>query len=236
MIESLLMDYHQINIEKVTTSVYGDHRTRMVRTLGRIVNKLYNLRDWTFRYVERSYIVPAGDWDGPPLPENWSNEGQEGFVQMINDPFNILSWMRMGEITKLTNLPGAANGDPHSYSVGSVNTGTFADSRRIRIYPGAGAADVPLFIRFHANGLTLNDSNPGGLDTWPPHWTDVLYEALVLAEMKAKGDVQEVPLQMQEVKDLIYNMICEERQGKPGIDFMPRYPGASDVYDTLDIV
>ena len=93
------------------------------------------------------------------------------------------------------------------------------------------SANTPIKVTYKSMAPTLEDSGAdAGLSLLPVDWRDtVLYEWIVLEEMRAKKDLEEIPAQAEVLKAGIFDMVCGERQGKPWEQTMPRYAGSADV-------
>lgn len=224
-LNTLLTDHHHINPAKVATNVVTRLRARGLNNLRRAARRLWRLRDWTFTYVDDSstVIIPANGFQDT-LPAGWANDGVDGGVFTLNDPKHPLVFKRSGVITELLRT-SQEKGDPKFYTIDGLDV--------IKVYPPVSVA-TPLYVRYKAITPALADqAAPGdGLSSFPIDWRDtVLYEWMVWYELKDKGDVQQMSVQWDIVKDAIFTMCMEERQGKPWDEDLPRFAGSADVFE-----
>lgn len=226
LISTVLTDHHQINSLKVAAAAYAKLRARILRNERKAIRRIWHLRDWIFTYVEADdIIIPAGgsDFDlSTPAAGSWLSDGIDGGLWLLNDPKSALVWHRAGIVNNL--LRSTETGVPRAYTV----TG----QRTLRVWPRP-PAETGLFGIYKSTAPTPidddSDEDDGLLRIPLDYRESVIYEMVVLYEMKAKGDLASIPAQTQDVKDAVFDMVCNERQGKPWEQNMPRFAGSADV-------
>lgn len=230
LVSTVLTDLHQVSSLKVAAAAYASWRARLIREERRVITRVWNLRDWMFTYVEANDIlIPAGQSDfdlTTPAAGSWVTDGQDGGLWMTAEPQSPLEWRRPGIINSMLQANPTETGVPRLYTV----TG----QRTLRVFPRV-AADTPFFAIYKRTPPAPSDTassgaGDDGLQLIPIQWREsVVYEWVVLREMRAKGDLASIPAQAEEVKQGIFDMCCGERQGKPWEQNMPRFPGSADV-------
>jgi hypothetical protein len=225
-IDNLLTDHHQISLSKIAVSSMERLRRRITRNLQRVAIRLWNMRNWTFTYVDLtdgSLVLTVANNSEVDLPAEWANEGKDGGVWLFDEPKTPLRWRRSGEIAHYRN-GHRAEGTPELYTVVGL--------RKLQGWPFA-TGDTKLSLRYQATAPIIADSDDpdtNGLSRFPADWRDtVLYEWLVWYEMKDKGDVAGMASQWELVRDAILDMCCKEHQGKPWEEHLPRFEGSADV-------
>lgn len=223
-LDTLITDHHHINPAKVATSIVTRLRLRGKNNLAKAARRLWRLRDWSFTYVDDSSVVIPADGFEATLPAPWANDGVDGGFFTLNDPKHPLVFRRSGMLTELIRT-SAEKGDPKFYTIVGLS--------KIQVFPPV-SVSTPLYSRYKSVCPPIVDQvAPGdGLSSFPIDWRDtVLYEWLVWYELKDKGDVQQMGAQWDIVKDAIFTMCIEERQGKPWDEDLPRFAGSADVFE-----
>jgi len=228
LISTVLTDHHQINSLKVAAAGYAKWRARLLREERRAIRELWHLRDWTFAYVEADDIVIASggtDFDlTTPAAGSWLADGVDGGVWTVNGDKRPLVWMRQGRLNMLKQTSNET-GPPRFYTV--------IGNKTLRVWPPP-TESTTLFACYKSMAPTPMDDEGGvdddGLLRIPLDYREsVIYEKVVLKEMEAKGDVQSVAMQAAKIESNIFSMVCNERQGKPWEQNMPRFAGSADV-------
>jgi hypothetical protein len=227
-IDNLLTDHHHIAPAKVSTGHVARLRARALRNLQKAGIRVWTLRDWTFVYVEddATVSIPANG-HSDTLPATWASDGTDGGVFLKNEPGTPLVYRRPGVIAEWLRTRSSERGIPGYYTIDGLDT--------VKVFPPPSEA-TPLHVRFKRACPTFADSTGAGngFDAFPPNWRGpVLYELGVWYELKDKGDVQQMPAQMEIVKDGIFQMVMEERQGRPWDEDLPRHPASADLWDDL---
>lgn len=219
LIDTVMTQHHQLPQSKLAASQYAPLRLRILKNAKRAAIWLNMQRDWTFRYVDGATVTVLANTSDIALPAAWANEGQQGGVWLSAEEARV-TWRRSGEVTDLLNS-SAITGTPEVYTVIGNHT--------LRVWPKP-AANTTFKLYYLSSGPVLTDANPGGITYFPNDWREtVLYERVIWQEMKDKGDVSSLSGQMDIVKEALFAMICDERQGKPEASDFPRYAGAADV-------
>ena len=222
LIDKVMVFHHQLRPDRIAEGGPNDTlRKRITFVAQRKLAIIHTLRDWSYRYVSHAAVVidTAGEGD---LPSGWGNEGQDGGVWLdpaVNN--RRLVWNRLGVITNRRET-GTETGEPESYSVRGL--------REIIVWP-LPVAQLTVYVQYVSAVPELTDGDAGGLDAFPEQWRDsVLYEMVVEEEMLHKGNLPGLPVQQKVVREALFMMCCEERQGKPEVATMPRYAGSADVF------
>lgn len=212
MIDQVIEGHHQISLDE--DNPQDELRQRIERNLIKETNNLLNFRDWTFRYIDGTVPIAANSFEGN-LPATWANEGRDGGVWFRTQEQRVV-WKRLGFLKDQIERNQTQRGDPYWYTV---------QGSKILVYPAPSAA-ITLNVFFHTDGAVVADDGGVGITIIPARWRlPVLYEMVVAAEMKDKGEVDSLSIQRVTVQDNRYNMICEERQGQPEDRLVPYYPG-----------
>lgn len=234
-LDTLITDHHHINEAKVASSVVARLRARALANLQKAARRLWRLKDWTFTYVDdpSSVVIPADGFEAL-LPAPFAGDGIDGGFFTINDPKHPLVFRRAGIINEwLKTSPEKGNPKFYTVDVGSRAESGGGMAYMLKVFPPP-SVNTPIHCRYKQACPTLIDQlAPGdGLSAFPVDWRDtVLYEWLVWYELRDKGDVQQMPLQMDIVRDAIFSMCCEERQGKPWEEDLPRFAGSADIFE-----
>ncbi len=221
LIDKVMVFHHQIPEARIAAGgAYDNLRSRLLSVAQRKLTEIINESDWTFRYVSHEAVTIDTTGLGT-LPAAWSNEGQQGGVWL--DPAvnaRRLHWHRLGDVTSRRET-GTDAGEPEIYSVRGL--------REIITWP-LPPVSMTVYVQYQASVGALTDASPGGIDVLPEQWRDsVLYEMVLLEEMEKKGNQPSLPYQLQMVSKNRFMMLCQERQGKPEVQMMPRYAGSADV-------
>lgn len=229
LIDDVIVQHHQVPADKTAASAYTRMRVRVLRNTQKALGRLWHLRDWTFTYVENGVVTLAavGD-DTGDLPAEWADEGQQGgaWLDTENQP---LTWKRSGTIASMKQTSDGGSGVPQYYTVIGM--------RKLAVWPPTDTDGRVVNVRYRSRPPLLVDSTdgqgdpaPSNLELFPWDWRELLYEMVVLREMLAKGDVASIPAQERLVENGIFAMVTTERQGKPGLQSLPRYEGSADVF------
>jgi hypothetical protein len=220
LIDQVLTQHHGISAAKTAVSTYATLRARLLKNANTVIKSLYNLRDFTFRYVDGATVDIAALGNDVSAPADWANEGRDGAVRLASDG-TPLTWRPVRDVRQRQQDNLNNTGVPSYYSV---------DLLRKIIVDIKVAALTTLRLHYQKATPTLTDANPGGLvAALPAEWHDLLYEMVVLRELNDKGDQGRLTVQAELVKNMVFDMVCTERQGQNVPEDLPRYPGSSDV-------
>lgn len=219
LIDEVLVQHHGISSAKTASATYATLRARVLRNARRAGKKLYNLRDWTWRYVDGGTVTLLANQNAIALPGTWVNEGREGAVWLPDG--TPLIWRPVREVRHQQRLNGSQTGDPTVYSV---------DLLRSIIVDFKAQANTVLTLHYQTSSPILTDANPGGLTLFPEEWHDLIYEMTVFRELKDKGDIGQMPAQVEMIRDMLFDAVCSESPGQHQAQELPRYPGAADVF------
>jgi hypothetical protein len=230
LIDEVLQRHYRIDLAKVSATAYAPLRAQVLSSLADELHAIWYLHDWTFRYVDTTVTLkklnlPDDDGYHAALPADWANEGRDGGVWLTDPDRGQIQWKRSGEITDLQRTYPDIVGVPEWYAVEGV--------RNLTVYPKTTGADRSLYVRYQQTVPNLVDetTDAGGLDVVPIDWIrGALYLGTVVREMVRKGQNELVAAQAQLYQNAVYSLVCSERQGKPWQDYLPRFPGSSDVY------
>lgn len=217
LISTVLTDHYQLDTTKTASASYTPLRARLLRNAQRKARKLWNLRDWTFRYANGIPVTILANTNEIALPADWANEGREGLVTLPDG--TPLEWHRASEVRLCQQQNDSDRGTPFMYSV---------DGLRKLIVEVKVQADTIITLHYQMATPTLTDATPGGLTLFPAEWHDLLYELVVFEEMKKDPDA--LPAQAELVRGMIEDMVCNEEQGQAELKEIPRYPGSADVF------
>lgn len=228
VIDEVLLRHYRIAASKTASGTYATLRAQILSSLADEVIQVWNLHDWRFRYIDDDITIPAagGSDDGytGELPGDWSNEGRQGGVWLADPDRGQLRWKRRQEVIDLQRTYPDITGIPEWYTVTGTDT--------LSVYPKQ-IANRTLHVSYEQAAPNLTDSatDSGGLEAFPAQWIrSVLLSGTILREMLRKGRSELAAAQAEMYKNALFTMVCQERQGKPWEDVLPRFAGSSDVY------
>jgi hypothetical protein len=230
LVTAVLQDEHSLDPEIYASGDLSRHRRRITRSGNRVIKRMWGLRDWTFKYVDAEEITLLANTNEVLLPQAWVNEGRQGGVWTRDEPRYPLRWARSGVVRNMIQSGPPEDGQPIYYSVSGQT------QRKLLVTPKDGV-DRVLVLSYEAATPTLLDGDSGdigNIDCLPFQWRHILYEWIVAREMKAKGSLGEYAEQMRDVAESLFDMVCNEHQGKPGLENAPPYAGAPIESDWLE--
>lgn len=218
LIDLVLTKHHQMDL--AIDNPQTELRARVLDNEQDACNVLLTFRDWTFRYVEDTLVIPANATT-VELPTQWANEGRQGGVWATNPEYQVM-WRRLGDLIDMVNRDPNARGLPQFYSVEGL--------RNLRVFP-APSADMTVNLAFKVNAILCEDDVAGeGCLIFPEMWRrSVLYEMVVEREMQDKGELDSLTIQQGKIRTALYNMTCDEQQGQPEDRRVPHYVGTPDL-------
>lgn len=200
MITRVLADH-----DGVTTSI-TKHRDRTRRNIQRAVNKIFNDRNWAFRFAEGDTTTDA---DGRFLmPADFVTFGSYGGIYYPAGNRQLV-YMPLREYWRSIKTQ-SATGEPLGYAELQIQ----GSQQVIGTYRIKEAA--ALEYAYKRGCPVITDADPGGLEIFPVEWRETtLYEWVIYFQMKDKANAQGVTEQLKLAQDALVTMRRECRLGRP---------------------
>lgn len=210
-----------VGVQDILDRILTDHdhvstsnsarRDQALRNLRRIYTKVWNHRNWAFRYKTATPTATNGIF----TLSDFTSFGPSGGL-IIPGQTMPLRWMPLNVYRRML-LGVPRTGTPFAFTELGVSSG----ARQIGLYPAYTGA---LTVWYQFDAPTLTDANTGGLEFFPLQWREsVLYEGTVGLQMKDKANIQSQTEQKKIFEDNLATMVREERGGRSDVHNLVPY-------------